>query len=95
MKIEEKMIRRSQEDVIEIGQVMEKFYNGQAGSVFRAIVNAIILENVSSETDVHTPADRRLGRAEGANKVRDFIEMAILDMKKLTTPLPAEEDGNG
>lgn len=91
MKIEDRMIRRSQEDIIEIGQVAEKFYNGQAGALFRAIVNAIVLEQISQEQDTITNADRRLGRAEGANKVRDFIELAIADMKKLTEPQIEDE----
>lgn len=92
MKIEERMVRRTQEDVIEIGQVADKFYNGQAGALFRAIVNAIVLEQISQEQDTITNADRRLGRAEGANKVRDYIEMAIVDMKKLTESQPNDLD---
>lgn len=91
MKIEERMIRRTQEDTIEIGRVAEKFYESESGSLFRAIINAIILEQISQEQDISTNADRRLGRAEGANKVRDYIEMAILDMKKLTTPQVDDE----
>ena len=90
MKIEDRMVRRNQEDIVEIGQVAEKFYNGQAGALFRAIINGLILEAISQELDTVTSADRRLGRAEGANRVRDYIELAISDMKKLTEP-QAEE----
>lgn len=92
MKLLDKMIRRSQEDIIDIGQVAEKFYNGAAGELFRAIVNEIILDNISQEIDNTTSADRRLGRAEGANKVRDYIELAIADMKKLTEPVQESEE---
>jgi hypothetical protein len=86
MQIEERLVRRDQEDIIEIGRVAEKFYNGQAGVLFRSIINGIIQDEISQEHDVSTSADRRLGRAEGANKVRNYIEMAIQDMKRLTEP---------
>jgi len=88
MKIEEKMLRRSQEDVIEIGEKLKKFYNSDAGAVIRAIINTIIIENISQEYDKDISSDRRLGRCEGVNKVRDMIEMGIVEMEKLTTPLP-------
>jgi hypothetical protein len=92
MNIKERMARRQQEDIIEIGRVAEKFYNGNAGEFFRAIVNGIVIENISNLQDTITSADRRLGRAEGANQVRDYIELAISEMKKQTDPIFDEVD---
>jgi hypothetical protein len=90
MNIKDKMVRREMQDVIEIGEILNRFYNGQAGEIFRAIVNEIILDNVSQDSDVITNADRRLGRCEGAQKVRSYIELAIQEMEKLKEPIGAE-----
>ena len=85
MSIEESLIRREVQDVIEIGQVLEKFYNGSAGKVFRAMVNGRIKEQLSALDDNDTAASRRLGRAEGIQLIQDDIEIAIEQMKQLTT----------
>lgn len=92
-KIEELMLERSPQSIIEIGQIMERFYNGQAGSIFRAIVNGRIKEQISQSHDTHIPADRRLGRAEGMQLIQDDIELAIAQMHSLTQP--QEGDSNG
>jgi hypothetical protein len=85
-KIEELMMEHSTQSIIEIGQIMEKFYNGQAGAIFRAIVNGRIKEQISQAHDVQTPSDRRLGRAEGMQLIQDDIELAIAQMHSLTQP---------
>lgn len=91
-KVEEMMLRRDQEDIIEIGQILQKFYNGQAGMIFRAMVNGRIKQQVSQLQDTTTNADRRLGRAEGVQMIQDDIELAIAQMESLTQPLPQGED---
>lgn len=90
MKIEEKMIRRDQEDVIEIGQALEKFYNGSAGTIVRAMANAITTKQFIGTEDNLTSADRKLGRAEGVALLITDIELAIDDMKRLTRPIKEE-----
>lgn len=92
MKVEERLVRRDQEDLIELGTILEKFYNAQAGTVVRAIIEGIIQEQISQTHDTQTNADRRLGRAEGAQMVRERIELAIADMKRLTEPLGGLND---
>jgi len=91
-KHDEKITRRSRQDIVDIGLAVEKFYNGLGGVVFRAIVNQIINEAISDERDTLTSAERRLGRAEGANKVRDYLEMAISDKDKMLEPIKQDED---
>ena len=91
-KIEELMMEHSNQSIIEIGQIMEKFYNGQAGAIFRAIVNGRIKEQISQSHDTITPSDRRLGRAEGMQLIQDDIELAIAQMHSLTQP---QGDDNG
>lgn len=90
-KAEELMMARTTDSIIEIGEILQKFYNGQAGAIFRAMVNGRIKEQVSQLQDVTTTADRRLGRAEGIQMIQDDIEMAIAQMESLTQPLQQEE----
>lgn len=92
-KVEELLLQRTNESIIEIGQILEKFYNGQSGAVFRAIVNGRIKEQISNPDDNRTSSDRRLGRAEGIQMIQDDIELAISQMHSLTQP--QEGDNNG
>lgn len=85
-KVEELLMEHSNESIIEIGQIMEKFYNSNAGAIFRAIVNGRIKEQISQGHDTITNADRRLGRAEGMQLIQDDIELAIAQMHSLTMP---------
>lgn len=85
------MMEHSTESIIEIGQIMEKFYNGNAGAIFRAIINGRIREQISQGQDTTTSSDRRLGRAEGMQLIQDDIELAIAQMQSLITP---QEGGN-
>ena len=91
-KAEELMMEHTPQSIIEIGQIMEKFYNGQAGAIFRAIVNGRIKEQISNLQDTTTSADRRLGRAEGMQLIQDDIELAIAQMQSLTNPIPQGEN---
>lgn len=88
------MMARTTDSIIEIGEILQKFYNGQAGAIFRAMVNGRIKEQVSQLTDITTNADRRLGRAEGIQMIQDDIELAIAQMESLTQPLQ-EGENNG
>ena len=93
MQIADRLIRRSQEDIIEIGNVMDTFYSSDAGVVLRAIINGqICKESNSHYYEAKIPADRILGRIEGFQKVIDSIELSIKDKDDLTSPI--EEDTN-
>lgn len=91
MKIEERMIRRNQEDIIEIGSALEKFYNGSAGTIVRAMVNSITTQQFTNTEDNQTSADRRLGRAEGLSLLITDIELAIDDMRRLNTEFKEDQ----
>jgi hypothetical protein len=91
MNIAERLIRREQEDIIEIGNVMDAFYSSDAGVILRAIINGqICKEGNSHYYEAKIPADRILGRIEGFQKVIDSIELAIKDKDDLTRPIPEE-----
>lgn len=95
MRIEERMIRREQEDTIFIGQYLEKFYESDAGTIFRAMANAITTEQFTSTEDNITSADRKLGRAEGVNLLLTGIEIAIDDMRRLTMEIKEDQKLEG
>ena len=78
MKIEERLVRRELEDIIEIGQVLERFYNAQAGTIVRAIIQGLLTAEARTHWDnTEVSGDRILGRIEGINMVRQSIELAI------------------
>lgn len=91
-KVEELMMSHTTESIIEIGLIMDKFYKGQAGAIFRAMVNGRVKEQISQLDDIKTNADRRLGRAEGIQMLQDDIEIAISQMESLTKPLSVEDN---
>lgn len=76
-KIEELLVERTNQSIIEIGQILEKFYNGQAGVIFRAMINGRIKEQISHIDDTKISSERRLGRAEAFQIIQDDIELAI------------------
>ena len=90
MNIEERILRRNQEDVIEIGSALEIFYNSPAGTIVRAMVNAITTKQFLGE-DNHFSADRKLGRAEGLALLITDIELAIDDMNRLTIEIKEDQ----
>lgn len=91
MKIEERLVRRNNEDIIEIGSALETFYNGPAGTIIRAMANAITTDQFTGVNDNLTSADRKLGRAEGINILITGIEIAIDDMKRLTSEIKEDQ----
>lgn len=90
-KVDELLMERTSQSIIEIGQILQRFYNGQAGSIFRAMVNGRIKEQISQLTDTTTSPERRLGRAEGIQLIQDDIELAIAQMESLTQEIHEEE----
>lgn len=91
MQISDRIVRREIEDRVEIGIRLEDFYNSDAGTVIRAMINARISEQFSNPEDAKTSADRKLGRAEGLQMLINDIELAIQDMKQLTAPIEEQK----
>lgn len=90
MKIEERILRRNQEDIVWIGLALEQFYNSDAGTIVRAMINAITTRQFLGEEN-HISADRKLGRAEGLSLLTSDIEIAIDNMKRLTEEIKEEQ----
>lgn len=96
MNIEERMVRREPEDIIEIGRSLEDFYNSAAGSILRAMVNG----RVSLEAKMHREGSkikpgRALGRIEAYQQLLDDIELAIAQYHSLIQPIPEPEQEEG
>lgn len=95
MRIEERMIRRDQEDTVIIGQSLKKFYDSEAGTIVRAMANAITTRQFIGTEDNLTPADKKLGRAEGVALLITDIELAIDDMRRLTQEIKEDQSLGG
>lgn len=91
MTIEERMVRREQEDIITIGQTLETFYNTDAGAIIRAMVNGrVALEAKQHREGSPIKPGRALGRIEAYQQLVDDIEIAIAQYHDLIRPLPEE-----
>ena len=90
MTIEERIVRRNQEDIIEIGSALENFYNSPAGTIVRVLANTITTEQFDGMEN-HINADRKLGRAEGLAILIKRIELAIDDMQRLNVEIKEEQ----
>lgn len=96
MKIEERMLRRDPEDLIEIGRCLEDFYNSAAGSILRAIINGRInVESRDHLEDDRIKPSRVLGRIEGYNQIINDIELSISQYQRLIQPLPEDQSEEG
>lgn len=93
MTLEERLSRQSNEDKIELGNILDRFYSSDAGTLVRAMMNGRIKEQFVAVDDTKTSADRRLGRAEGIQLLQDDIELVIQRKNNLIAPL--EEGQNG
>jgi hypothetical protein len=95
MNIEQRMMRRNDEDIIEIGSALEKFYNSPAGTIVRAMANAITTRQFTGVEDNETMAAKKLGRAEGVSLLITDIELAIDDMNRLTREIKEDQKLGG
>lgn len=94
MTIDEKLVRRSQDDVIEIGSALEILYNSPTGVILRAMANAIVTEQFTGIED-NSSADRKLGRAEGVTLLISNIELAIDDKQRLQVEIKDDQKAEG
>ncbi len=95
MNIKERMMRRSQEDIITIGLALESFYDSDAGEIIRAMINALTTKQFTGIDDNQSRAEKKLGRAEGLSLLLTDIEMAIDDMRRLTAEMREEQRVGG
>lgn len=96
MKIEERMLRRNPEDLIEIGRCLGDFYNSPAGSILRAMINGRVnLEARDHLEDDRIKPSRVLGRIEAYNQIINDIELSISQYHSLIQPLPEDQSEEG
>lgn len=90
-RIEECLVRGETQDIIYIGEVAERLYNGEGGFLLRALTNGQISEEAEVKQKDDLPADRRLGRIEAYQNMINLIEQAIEDGNSMKRPLTEEE----
>ncbi len=97
MNISERLIRREEQDILEIGNIIKATYYGQFGEVLKAIVDGLITYDLTlnqrNERDVvPLSSDRLLGRLEGYQTVINKLELAIQEADSLREPIEEDED---
>jgi hypothetical protein len=78
MTFEEKIKRDSQEDKIEIGNIVDNALKGDFGYLLRAIINGIIAEELfKSKRDHSIPPERVLGRIEALTNLTETLDVMV------------------
>ena len=82
---EEKLLRGTDDDKVDIGHLAEKLLGGQGGLLIHAVVNGIVdVEEKKSEENLTTSkAEWRLGRISGAKLVVHRLEQCISDRDRV------------
>jgi len=88
--IEERMIRRSNEDIEYLGDLVERHYQGEFGKVLTALTQGRVMEEALRAKNGESP-DRILGRIEMAAKLTQDLEQFIIDRDTLRQPRKKEE----
>lgn len=84
-KIEKALIEKKPEDIVYIGDVAERLYNGAGGDLLRAFVNGFQAAEINRYThDEKTNSDLKMGRIEGMNMIIEAFERAINAKERLT-----------
>ena len=85
MTIKERMIRRTPEDIVHIGDLVERHFQGEFGEVLEALTNGRVQEEALRERG-NLSADRILGRIEMAARLAQDLEQFIIDRDSMIQP---------
>lgn len=91
MTIAERLVRRSNEDKIYVGELVGRVYGTEFGEVIRALINGLITKELSMK-DVRFAEGRLLGRCEGYQEVINNIEQMIAEAEALKMPVEEERE---
>ena len=89
--IEERMIRRNQEDIEYLGDLVERHYQGEFGKVLTALTQGRVMEEALRPKNGES-SERILGRIEMAAKLTQDLEQFIYDRDKLRAPKEKEPE---
>jgi len=90
MKIEERLIRRSPEDILHIGMIIENVMKGDFWTILNLLSASLRIEEIErSKTGIGQPlsSDRVLGRIEAYQSLIDSLEAITIQMNELRKPL--------
>lgn len=91
MKIKDALVRQTETDRVEIGEIVRRVYNGKFGEILRAYINGSVTKEltynqVNPNDRSPLSADRILGRCEAYNNVLLDLERMIQDADDLQRP---------
>lgn len=82
MNIEEKLARRNDQDVIDIGMVAQELLEGERGKLLYALTNGKIWQDLKIKGEAETYEDKceLVGKLRSYVEVIESIEKCVLDM---------------
>ena len=94
--IEERMLRNSTEDKIELGNIVERATSGDFGKVLKYIINGIHDQELSDSKRITSiNADRVLGRLESLNQLKEDLDTIIETKNSLLEDIKKEQEIKG
>ena len=99
MKISERLQRRSNDDIIYIGSLVEKhcFKNGNESTEFLELIKALTEGRAEQEALMNKPdqsAQRILGRIEMAYRLINDLNQFVIDKEAINRPLSKEDESD-
>lgn len=91
MAIEDRLARRSPDDVIYIGGVIESFLDSEAGKLVQALLNGRIAFEARATKDPNTSSDKRMGRIEMCQMLIDDFDQYLEDRYKMIVEIRKEK----
>lgn len=91
MNAEERLTRQASEDIVLIGDLLERFMNSPAGKYFRIMVSNLQKLEIQHSKSSVLSAERALGRIEAYDNVLNDIEGFIHQKNELQKPIMTGE----
>lgn len=92
MKIEDRMLRREPEDIVELGQIVEEFLKSPMYVILKALCNGSMSLEAQLSRDAKVPADRVLGRIEAYTRLLVDLEQFVSDKDSVIAKLNEAPD---
>ena len=82
--ISERMARRDEDDIVEIGRIVESALKGQFGTLLKALIEGQKDECLAeAKVKVSIPAERTLGMVMSLNELQERLDLCIEDRRSV------------
>lgn len=92
MTLEERFDRQSPEDQVILGEIIDHFFQSDAGRLFKLMAQNLQRMEIQSSRNGGVNADRALGRIEAYDTVLTDLEMFVNRKRELQRPVEPNDE---